>query len=86
MGPGFNRDGLVDDVALDARGGRQAHLEATHCANDATVYNNIIRHTFAVHSGAFANGQQMRADVAVHGALDQDIARCFQVACDVQVC
>ena len=37
MGAGFDSDGLVDDVALDPRGGGQPHLEATDAADHAAM-------------------------------------------------
>ena len=85
MRAGFNRDCIVDDVALNAGCGRQADFQAAHCANDAAIDHNVVSHAFAVYGGAFANRQKVRADIAIDGAFNLDVAGCLQVACDVQV-
>jgi len=86
MGAGFNRDCFVNDVAFDAGCRCQANLQATHSANDAAIDDNVVSHAFAIDSCAFADGQQVGADVAVNCAFDLDVASCLQVACDMQVC
>lgn len=78
-------DGLVDDITLNPRRGCQAHLEAAHTAHDAAMNNHIIGNQFALHGGAFANGQQMRADVALDLALNHHITGGLKVTFDMKV-
>ena len=47
MRAAFDRDGLVNDVALDPRGRRQAHLQTAHAAHDAAVDHDVVRHDLA---------------------------------------
>jgi len=82
MGTAFDCDGLVDDVTLDPRAGRQADLEAAHATDDATVDDNVIRNHFTLDRGTFANGQQMRTNVALYSAFDHDIAGGAQISDD----
>ena len=85
MGTGFDRDGLVDDVTLDPCSGGKAHLQATDAAHDATVDDHVIGGDFAFDGGAFANGQQVRADVTLNCAFDLNVTGGFYVAGDVQI-
>ena len=52
MGATLDRDGLVDDVALDPRGRRQTHLQTTHAADDPAVDDDVIGNDLAI--GRFA--------------------------------
>ena len=81
----LDRDGLVDDVALDPRGGGQADLEAPHAAHDAAVDHDVIGDDLALDRGRLADGQQMRADVALDRALDLDVAGGLEVAGHMQI-
>ena len=74
MRTAFDGDGLVDDVAFDPRGGGQTDLQTTHTAHDAAVDHDVIGGDFTLDGGGFADGQQMRADVALDGAFDLDVA------------
>jgi hypothetical protein len=85
MGARLDRDGLVNDVALDPRGGGQAHLETAHAARDLAGDHHVVGHDLTLDIGAFADGQQVGADVALHRALDLDVAGGAQIAHDGQV-
>lgn len=85
MRTAFDCDGLMDDVTLNARGGRQAHLKAANGAHDAAIDDNVVRHAFAVHRRTFADRKKMRADVAIHGTFDLNITRCLKISGDMQV-
>ena len=85
MGTGFDRDCLVDDVTLDTGSRRQAHLKAAHTANDTAIHDNIVCHHFALDRCAFANGQQVGANVTFDSALDIDVAGRLEVSGDVQI-
>ncbi len=74
MRAAFDGDGLVDDVALDPRGRGQADLQPTHAADDTAVHHDVVGHDLAPDGGAFADGQQMGADVALDRAFDLDVA------------
>ncbi len=89
MRTALDGDGLVDDVALDPRGGGQAHLEAAHPADDAAVDDHVIGGDLALDGRALADGQQVSADVASDVAFDRafdlDVAGRLDVARDMQV-
>jgi hypothetical protein len=85
MGARLDGDGLVDDVALDPRGGGEAHLEAAHPADDAAVDDHVVGDELAPDGRALADGEEMGADVALDLALDLDVAGGLDVALDVQV-
>ena len=78
-------DRLVDDVAFHPCGGGQPHLQPAHAPDDAPVDDHVVGHNLALHGGAFAHGQQMRADIALDLPLDLDIAGGLEVAHDQQV-
>ena len=52
MGAGFDGDGLVDDVAFDAGGRGQAHLQAADAADDVTVDHDVVGDQFAAAAGS----------------------------------
>ena len=85
MRTGFDGDGFMDDVTFDAGGGCQTHFQATHAAHDTAVDDNVIGNHFAFDGRCFADGQQVGANIAFHGAFDLDVAGRFQVAGDVQI-
>jgi len=64
VGTALDGDGLVNDVAFDARSGCQAHFQAAHTAHDAAVDHNVVCDHFAFDCRTFTDGQQMRANVA----------------------
>src|SRR6056297_3245208 len=74
MGAAFDGDRLVDDVALDTRRRGQADLEPAHPSDDPAIYHHVVGHAFALDRGAFADGQEMGANVALDGAFDLDVA------------
>ena len=85
MRTGFNGDRLVDDVTFDTRGRGQTHFQSADAAHDTTIDHDIIGNAFTLDRRAFANGQQMGANVAFYLTLDLDVARGFQIAGDQQI-
>lgn len=81
----FDRDCLVDDIALNARRGREPYLEAPYTPDNATIDDHIICRDLALDRRTFANRQQMRADVTFDGPFDLNITGCLHITRDVQV-
>ena len=42
MGTGLDRDGLVDDIALNTRSCSQPHLDAAYPADDTAVDDDVV--------------------------------------------
>jgi len=82
MGPRFDGDCFVDDIAFNPGAGRKPHFEPADAAHDTAIDNNIIGNHFAADGGTFANGQKMRADVALNRAFNLNVAGRFHVAGD----
>src|SRR5690606_26069950 len=78
-------DGLVDDVALDARGGAEPHLQPAQPSDDAAVDHDFLRDHLAADGRSLADGEMRCPDVALDRALDLDIARRGDVAGDREV-
>jgi len=74
MRTAFDCDCLVDDITLNTCSGREAHLETAYAANNAAIYNNIISDDFAFDRCCLANGQKMRANVALNRTLNLNVA------------
>ena len=85
VGAALDGDGLVDDVALAARRGREPHLEPAQPAGDAAVHDHLLGDHLALDRGALADDQGVGADVALDDALDLDVAAGQHVALDRQV-
>ena len=85
MGAGFDSDRLVDDIALNARTGGQANFQPANLADNAAIDDNIIGHNLAVDRGAFADGQEVRMDVALDFAFDLNVTAGADVALDPQI-
>src|SRR5690625_4322948 len=75
MRTALDRDRLVDDVALDLGRGRQPDLQTANPANHPAIHDDIIGDHLAPDRRALADGQQMRAHIALDRALDLDVAR-----------
>ncbi len=85
MRAAFDRDGLMNDVTLDAGGRGQADLEATHAAHNAAIDHHVIGNHFALYGGAFPDGQQVGTNVTLDSAFDLYVAGGLDVADDVQI-
>ena len=83
MRTGFDRDRLVDDVTLDPSGRCQTDLQATYAAHDAAIYHDVICDDFAFDGCRFADGQQMRPNVAFNCAFNLNVTGRLHVAGDV---
>ena len=85
MRAALNGDGFVNNVTLNLRRRGQPHFQATHTADHMAIDHNVIGDDFAFDGRAFANSQQMCANVAVDTAFNLDVASCFQVTGDLKV-
>ncbi len=85
MRAALDGDRLVNDVAFDARGIGEAHLQAAQAADDATVDHDILGDDFALHRRGLADDQGLGANVALDGALDLDVAAGADVSGDRDV-
>jgi len=81
----LDRNRLVQNVALDATCGRQANFLTANAPDNVAVDDNVFSNNLALDGGVFADGQQVRADIANHDTLDLQVALGLQVADNLQV-
>ena len=86
MRTAFDGDRFVDNIAFDACSGCQPHFQTPNAANNAAVYHDVISDDFALNGGAFADGQQMRTNIAFDITLNDNITSCLDITLNCQVC
>lgn len=73
MRAALDSDGLVDDIPLDTRGGRQPDLNSANAAHNPARHDHIIGDNLAFDCRILTHRQQMCLDVAFDSSLDLHI-------------